>query len=47
MGFSWSKKHKSYTVKGYKKVKISLKDGTELFLGTQQPETLIENLKIA
>lgn len=46
MGFSWSRKHKSYTVKGYKGVTISLKDGNEIFIGTQQPESLIESLNI-
>jgi len=46
LGISWSGKYKSHTVKGYNGVEILLKNGKEIFIGTQQPETLIENLKI-
>lgn len=44
LGITWSRKYKSYTVKGYKGVEISLTNGNKIFIGTQQPETLIENL---
>lgn len=44
LGMSWSKNYKSYTIKGYKGVMISLKNGNKIFLGTQQPEALIKYL---
>jgi hypothetical protein len=46
LGISWSRKYKSYTVKGYNGVEISLNDGKKLFIGTQQPETFVESLNI-
>lgn len=46
LGITWNRKYKSYTVKGYKGVEISLKDGMKIFIGTQRPEDLIENLNI-
>lgn len=46
LGISWNRKYKSYTVKGYKGLEISLKDGMKIFIGTQRPENLIENLNI-
>lgn len=45
-GISSNRKHKSYTVKGYEGIEISLNDGKKIFIGTQQPESLIESLKI-
>ena len=46
LGISCSKKYKSYTVKGYKGVEISMQDGQRIFIGTQRPETFIESLNI-
>jgi hypothetical protein len=46
LGISWNRKYKSYTVTGYKGVEISLKDGKKIFIGTQQPETIIKSLNI-
>ena len=46
MGIPWNRNYKSYTVKGYKAVEILLKNGKKIFIGTQRPEALIENLKI-
>jgi hypothetical protein len=46
IGFSMRKNYKSYTLKGYKKVKILIKDGTELIIGTQNPKSLVEKLRI-
>ena len=46
MGIQWNKNYRSYTVNGYKGVEISLKKGKEIFIGTQQPESLIESLNI-
>lgn len=47
MGIPWNRNYKSYTVKGYKAVEILLKNGKKIFIGTQRPEDLIENLKIS
>ncbi len=46
MGIPWNRNYKSYTIKGYKAVEISLKNGKKIFIGTQRPEDLIANLKI-
>lgn len=46
MGIPWNKNYQSYTVKGYKGVEISLSNGKQIFIGTQQPESLIESLNI-
>jgi hypothetical protein len=46
MGIPWNKNYKSYTVKGYKGVEISLSNGKKTFIGTQQPESLIASLNI-
>ena len=46
MGIPLNKNYKSYTVKGYKGVEISLNDGKKIFIGTQQPKSLIESLNI-
>jgi hypothetical protein len=41
LGVSWGGKYKSYTVRGYKGVEISLKDGNKLFIGSAKAEEII------
>ena len=45
MGFSWNRKYKSYTVKGYTGVEISLTDGKKIFIGSSKVDEMYQQLK--